>query len=72
MQIKVKTIPGAGKAQIIKNKEDSFEILVKEKPIKGQANRAVIRALSDYLAIPQENIKLIKGFKQRNKVFEII
>ena len=71
MLIKVKVFPGAGKQEIIKKSEDSFEIWVKEKPIQGQANRAVISALSGYLKTPQKNIRLIKGFKQRNKIFEI-
>jgi len=71
MLIKVKVFPSAGKQEIIKKNEDSFEIWVKEKPIQGQANRAVISALAGYLKIPQENIRLIKGFKQRNKIFQI-
>jgi len=71
MLIKVKVFPSAGKQEIIKKSEDSFEIWVKEKPIQGQANRAVISALVGYLKIPQENIRLIKGFKQRNKIFQI-
>ena len=72
MLIKVKVFPSAGKQEIIKKSEDSFEIWVKEKPIQGQANRAVISALAGYLEIPCENIRLIKGFKQRNKIFEIM
>ena len=71
MLIKVKVFPSAGKEEIIKKKQDSFEIWVKEKPIKGQANRAVISALIDYLGISRENIRLIRGFKTRNKIFEV-
>ena len=71
MLIKVKVYPSAGKEEIIKKDEDSFEIWVKEKPIQGQANRAVINALSGYLGISYDKIRLVKGFKQRNKVFEI-
>ncbi len=71
MLIKVKVFPDAGKQEIIKKNQDSFEIWVKEKPIQGQANQAVISALAGYLRIPRANIRLIKGFKQRNKIFEI-
>ena len=71
MLIKVKVFPQAGQEQIVKKAEDSFEIWVREKPIQGQANRAVINALSDYFKVPRENIKLIKGFKQRSKIFKI-
>jgi len=71
MLIKVKVYPSAGQAEIFKKSEDSFEIWVKEKPIQGQANRAVISALVKYLNINREDIKLIKGGKTRNKIFEI-
>lgn len=71
MLIKVKVFPDSGKQEIIKKAEDSFEVWVKEKPIKGQANRAVISALVEYFEIPREKIRLIKGWQQRNKIFEI-
>ena len=71
MIIRVKVFPSAGKGEIIKKMEDNFEIWVKEKPIKGQANRAVVGALAEYFNIPRENVKLIRGFQQRNKVFNV-
>ena len=71
MIIKVKVVPSAGKREIIKKAEDSFEIWVKEKPVKGQANQAVVGALAEYFNIPRENVKLIRGFQQRNKVFNV-
>ena len=71
MIIKVKVFPSAGKGEIIKKMEDNFEIWVKEKPIKGQANRAVIGALAKYLGVSREDVKLIRGFQRRNKVFEV-
>jgi uncharacterized protein len=70
MLIKVKVFPQAGQEQIIKKGENSFEVWVKERPIQGQANRAVAKVLAEYFKIPVGNIKLVKGFKQRNKVFE--
>lgn len=72
MLIKVKVFPNSKKEEIIKKSENSFEVRVKEKPIKGQANRAVVEALSVYFKIPKEKIRLIKGFKERNKIFEIL
>jgi len=71
MLIRVKAFPEANKEEMVKKSENSFEIWVKEKPVKGQANRAILRVLSKYLGIDQSRIRLIKGFKQRNKVFEI-
>lgn len=86
MFIKVKVFPSSKKKEMVKKspsfalrasedksegKEDSFEIKVKEKPIKGDANKAVVKLLSDYFNLPAGRIRLIKGAKQRNKIFEI-
>jgi len=71
MLIKVKVFPNSKQEEIIKKTEDNFEIKIKKKPIQGQANQAVINVLSLYFNIPNEEIKLVKGFRQRNKVFKI-
>jgi len=71
MLIKVKVFPNSKKEEVIKKSEDSFEVKVKAKPEKGIANKEVIRLLSVYFKIPESKIRLIKGFKERNKIFEI-
>jgi len=71
MLIKVKVFPQAGKEEIIKKTDDSFEVWVKAKPVQGQANRAVARALTEYFGVSSDKIRLIKGFRERNKIFEI-
>jgi uncharacterized protein (TIGR00251 family) len=71
MLIKVKVFPGCKKYEILKKKDDEFEVRVKEKAEEGRANRAVIKVLADYFRVDELKIKLIKGFKERNKIFEI-
>ncbi len=71
MLIKVKVFPNSKEEIIIKKSEDSFDVKIKEKSERGLANKAVIKILSSYFKIPISQIKLIKGAKQRNKIFEI-
>ena len=71
MLIKVKAFPGVKKEEIIRKSEDSFEIKVKEKPVMGLANKRIITILSFYFKIPESKIRLIKGAKQKNKIFKI-
>lgn len=70
MIIQVKVHPQA-KMEKIEKRDEFFEIWVKEKPIKGQANQAVINVLVDYFKCSRQDIKLIRGFKQRKKIFEL-
>ncbi len=72
MFIKVKVTPGSKKEEVIKKSADSLEVKVKEKPEKGQANKAVILALSEHFNISKEKIRPIRGAKKRNKMFEIL
>lgn len=67
MLIKVKAFPDSSKEEIIQ-KKDYLEIRVKQKPVQGMANKRIIQMLcSKYNA----RVKLIKGFNNKNKVFEI-
>jgi len=72
MLIKVKVFPNSKKEEIIEKSKDSFEIKVKEKPIRGLANKAVINVLSLYFKVPASKVRLVKGFKEKNKIFEIV
>ena len=71
MLIKVKVFPNSKKDEIVKKKDDEFGVRVKEKAEKGRANRAVIKVLANYFKIDESRIRLVKGFKERNKIFEI-
>ena len=71
MLIKIKTFPSSKKQEIIKKSKDSFDIKVKSKPIQGKANEEMIKVLVEYFKIPENKIRIIKGFKQKNKIIKI-
>lgn len=72
MLIKVKVFADWGEEEIIKKDSDSYIIRVKEKPISGLANRRVIKILSLIFKVAESKVRLIKGARQPNKIFEII
>jgi uncharacterized protein (TIGR00251 family) len=71
MLIKVKAFPGVSKEKIVKKAEDAYEVHVRAKPIGGGANQAIIEVLADYFNLSEKDIKIVKGFKLRNKIFLI-
>ena len=71
MLVKIKVFPNSKKEEVIKKSKDAFEIRVKEKPLKGKANKRVVEILSLYFKIPKTKIKIVKGFRERNKIFEV-
>ncbi|MEO0232066.1 MAG: DUF167 domain-containing protein [candidate division WOR-3 bacterium] len=71
MIIRVKVFPNSKKDEIVKISENFFEIKVKAKPLMGEANKKVIEILSNYFKISESKIRILKGFKERNKIFEL-
>lgn len=71
MKIKVKVFPDSKKSEITKKSENEFELKVREKAQMGQANKAAIEILGGYFNVSTSKVRLIKGFRQRNKIFEI-
>lgn len=71
MLIKVKVFPESDRDEIIKKSEDTFYAWVREKAEGNLANRALISLLSSYFRIPPSRVRLLKGARQRNKIFEL-
>lgn len=67
----VRVKPGAKKIGIEANEQGDIIVKVRERPIEGQANTAVIEALSEYFAIAKSRIFLVGGEKSKLKRFAI-
>lgn len=71
MKLFIHTKPNAREEKIEKIDETHFKISVIEPPVDDKANRAVIRALADYLQIPPSQIDIVSGRTSRNKIVEV-
>ena len=71
MLIKVKANVLSKEDKVIKKSEDSFEVFVKVDVQRNMANKRIIELLAEYFNLPQYRIKMIKGFKESNKIFNI-
>ena len=72
MKLFIHTKPNAREEKVEKIDETHFKISVSESPVDDKANRAVIRALADYLQLPPSRLDIISGRTARNKIVEII
>ena len=70
-KIFIQVKPRAKKDSIKRIDDLHFEICTKSPPHDGKANAAVIKALSQYLGIPQSRIKILFGFKSKQKIIEV-
>ena len=71
MKLKVKVIPRAQQPGIEKMADASLKVRLKAVPEKGLANDELMAVLADYFKVSKSQIKIIGGFKARNKLIEI-
>ncbi|MDD2274523.1 MAG: DUF167 family protein [Candidatus Pacebacteria bacterium] len=71
MLIKVKASTLSKEDKVVKKNEDSFEVFVKAEAQRNMANKRIIELLAEYFDLPQHKVKIIKGFKESNKIFDI-
>jgi uncharacterized protein (TIGR00251 family) len=70
MKIQVKVKPSS-RTEEVSREGDSFTVKVKEPPTEGKANQAVIKLLAGHFGVPQSQVRILSGFRSRNKVIEV-
>lgn len=69
MKINVKAKPNSHEQKVEKIDEATYSVSVKEPPVNGMANRAIVKALSEYFHTP--GVRIVSGHTSRNKIVEI-
>lgn len=72
MRIFVQAKPAAKKAKVERIDAAHFIIAVKERPQEGRANRALAKALAEYLGVAPSRVRLVSGISAKQKVFKIL
>jgi uncharacterized protein YggU (UPF0235/DUF167 family) len=67
----VKVKFGLSEEIVVDQHTNEINISINELPIKGRANRAIIKAISTYFNIAPENIKIVYGLFSKTKFIEI-
>ncbi len=49
----------------------SYAAWVREAPVKGEANQALIGLLAAHFKVPKADITMVAGQRSRNKIFDI-
>lgn len=70
--INLKAFPGAGKMELLYLADkDIFEARIKGQANRGQANSDIIKLLSQEFSVPKDNIKILSGKTDRNKLIKL-
>lgn len=71
LSLKVIANPGSKKEGISLGPEGSLKVSIKERPVEGKANEAIIKYLSKKLGPPKSQIQILRGQKSKIKTIEI-
>jgi uncharacterized protein (TIGR00251 family) len=71
MKIQVTVKPGS-RTEELSREGDSYIVRVKEPAREGKANQSVIKLLAEHFSVPKSQVRILSGFKSRNKVIEVI
>jgi len=50
---------------------NAITIGIKSKPVKGKANREIIKKLAKYFNVSSSKIRIVSGIRSKNKIVEI-
>lgn len=70
MKINVRIKPRSSRNKVEKT-DSGYAVYVTEPPVENRANVAMIENLSEYFSIPKSKIRIVAGFKSRNKIIEL-
>jgi len=72
MKLFVEAKPGAEKEKVEKIDPTHFAVAVKEPPVQGRANAAIIRALADFLGVAPSRLRIVAGWSSRRKTIKVL
>ena len=71
MKINIIVKPESKEEEVERIDGNNFVVKVREQPVKGRANEAVLGALAAYFNLAKSNIKIVSGFTSKKKVIEL-
>lgn len=71
MKISIIAHPNSRNPRIEKDMLEVFHVYVRQPPIEGAANHAIIEALAEYFNVKKSAVMLVSGVTSKNKTFEI-
>jgi len=73
LKIQVKVKPRSKTEDVSKEMDgNAYVVRVKELPVEGKANRAVLKLLARHFGVPESRLRIVSGLAGKNKVVEVM
>lgn len=71
-KIFIKAKPNAKAEKVVQKDDSHFEVFVKEPPREGKANRAIEKAMAEFLGVKNYQVQIVAGLTSKEKVVEVV
>jgi uncharacterized protein (TIGR00251 family) len=72
VRISIKAKPGSKQGdKVVETAAGVFDVHIKQKPVDGKANEALIKVLAKHFGVRQNDVEIVSGFTSRMKIVEI-
>ncbi len=68
----VKVKPNSKKGPLVEEQNGELTVFLRQKPIEGEANSALIKILADHFDVAKSCVVIKSGRKSRQKLVEIL
>jgi uncharacterized protein (TIGR00251 family) len=65
--LSVRVVPRASKSEIVSLEGETLKVRVAAPPVKGKANKELIKLLADTLGVRNDQVEIISGQRARRK-----
>jgi uncharacterized protein (TIGR00251 family) len=72
MRLTVRVVPNSAQNSVEQVSKTELRVKVTASAVDGKANEALIKLLAKYYKTTKSEVEIVRGFKNRNKVVEII
>jgi len=67
INLKIKVVPESSKNKVIQNKDGEYEVKLKAKTERNQANESLKLVLAEYFQVDPAAVKIVSGHHSRHK-----
>lgn len=71
MRIYIKVSPRSSRNEMVKISTGEYKAKLTAPPVKGQANKALIKLLADYFGVSKSSITIVGGQTAKTKIVDI-
>lgn len=72
MRIEVRVKPRARRTEVSQLGPNRYQVAVSAAPHDGEANEAVVDALSEHFGVARSRVRIVRGHRGRTKLVEIV